>query len=155
MDLQISVMNLPTNLKLTAQHILNKDLEVTRYPINLTAIITSATSLKGALQVTRVNQKLTLLELWGEIKVGILWSWWHWEDSSKNTSDFILTVPLSLRHLQFHLFCLSFFSMSHLFLYTALPQGERINHLPCHHYLKFFVKKRVLKGCNWRQEFQV
>lgn len=63
MDLQISVMNLPTNLKLTAQHILNKDLEVTRYPINLTAIITSATSLKSALQVTRVNQKLTLLEL--------------------------------------------------------------------------------------------
>lgn len=63
MDLQICVMNLPTNLKLTAQHILNKDLEVTRYPINLTAIITSATSLKGALQVTRVNQKLTLLEL--------------------------------------------------------------------------------------------
>lgn len=93
MDLQMSVMNLPTNLKLTAQHILNKDLEVTRYPINLTAIITSATSLKGALQVTRVNQKFTLLELGGEIKVGILWSWWHWEDSSKRYFRFYLNCP--------------------------------------------------------------
>lgn len=90
MDLQMSVMNLPTKLKLTGQHILNRDLEVTRYHINLTAIVTSATSCKSSLQITKVNQKLTLLELGGELK----WGYYDYDGNGKAaqkvTSDFIL-----------------------------------------------------------------
>lgn len=68
----MSVMNLPTKLMLIAQHTLNKDLEVTRYPINLTATVTSAIPCKSGIQITKVNQKLTSLELGEGIKVGIL-----------------------------------------------------------------------------------
>lgn len=122
MDLQMSVMNLPTNLKLPAQHVLNKDLEVTRYHINLTATVTSATSSKGGLQITKANPKLTLLELGGKFK----WEYYDLDTGRavpKSYFRFYLTVLLSFRHLLFDLLCL--FSMSHLFLCTALLQGER------------------------------
>lgn len=49
MDLERNVINLPKNCRLASQHLFNNNLKVTEYPINLTALTTSAKSCKGGL----------------------------------------------------------------------------------------------------------
>lgn len=125
MDLQMSVINLQTNLKLTAQHTLNKELEVTRYPPSLTAIVISAISCNSGLQITKVNKKLTLLEFGGGVGVEIKWEYYDLDDTRKAvqkvTSDFILlSCYLSGIFNLIYLFslssvCLTYFFIQHFY----------------------------------------
>lgn len=140
MDLQRSVIviNLPRNCRLTSQHIFNNNLNIAEYPINLTTIATGATFCKDGLQITKVNQNLLdFVKIRGKKWSGILWSWWHREDSWRSSFAFYLTILLPFRNSQFTFFFSSFFIVPHPFLYTTLLHEESSNQLMCHPYLNF------------------
>lgn len=147
MNLQNNVINLATKCRLASQHLFSNNLKVTEYPINLTALTTSAKPCKGGLQFTKVNQNSLDFPKMGS-RGGTEWSGNIMILTIQGRQFKKLLCTLSYYPVTFQALSLFFphlSSMLHPFLYTTLLQGEGKNQCVTTE----VFNKRTLKG-QWK-----